>query len=69
MSIIIIIAFFMKLTITGLFAVFIFTPVILGYYSYGIGKELAKNYSDIQKYKMINSIKNKQNEFINITYG
>lgn len=59
----------MKLKIIGLFAVFSSIPLILGYYSYGIGKEMAKNYSDIQKYKMINSIKNKQNEFIDITYG
>ena len=60
MSILIII---MKLKITGLFGVISFIPVILGYYSYGIGKEMAKNYS------MINTIKNKQNDFIDITYG
>jgi len=61
----------MKLKIASVFIVFSSIPLILGfgYYSYGIGKELAKNYSDIQKYKMINSIKNKQNEFIDITYG
>lgn len=59
----------MKLKIASVFGVFSSIPLILGYYSYGIGKEMAKNYSDIQKYKMINTIKNKKNEFINITYG